>query len=378
MSGDLVLNPVKVNAKDQTFLENYFALYRRLLLETDIKRELLAFRDLCLEVKARGNKLIFAGNGASASISSHAATDYTQHGKVRAITFNDHNLITAFGNDYGYEHWVERALEVYADPGDVVVLISSSGSSPNIVNAARYAQARDLRCVTFSGFSENNPLRALGQPGLWLDCNAYNVVESTHLIWILLVVNLLENDDGDDDFIERGLATIAQALTAPEHQGALLAFRDICREVALRSGKLIFAGNGGSASIASHAATDFTKQSRVRSIAFNDHNLLTCFANDYGLEHWMAQAVEAYAEPQDAVVLISSSGRSANVLNAANLAKHKDLPIITFTAFDPRNPLRKLGNVNFWADSHHYSIAEGLHSAWTFCVADMLVGKPIF
>ena len=92
----------------------------------------------------------------------------------------------------------------------------------------------------------------------------------------------------------------------------------------------------------------------------------------------MAQCLEAYAEPKDAVVLISSSGRSPNVLNAANLAKHKSLPVVTFTAFDPRNPLRTLGQVNFWADSHHYSIAEGLHSAWTFCVADLLVGKPVY
>ena len=377
MNGDFVQPPVKIGAKDKTFLEDYFGLYRRLLLETDVKSELLAFRDLCLEVKARGNKLIFAGNGASASIASHAATDYTQHAKVRAIAFNDHNLITAFGNDYGYEHWVAHALEAYADPGDVVVLISSSGTSPNIVNAARYAQGHDLGCVTFSGFAPNNPLRALGEPALWLDCNAYNVIENTHLIWILLVANLLENDDGDDEFLDRSLASIATNLTSPEQYEDLLAFRNICREVALRSGKVIFAGNGGSSSIASHAATDFTKQSRVRSIAFNDHNLLTCYANDYGLEHWMAKALEAYAEAEDAVVLISSSGRSANVLHAADLAKRKDLPIITFTAFDPRNPLRKLGNVNFWADSHHYSIAEGLHSAWTFAVADLLVGEPV-
>lgn len=378
MASDPLTDPGKISAKDQRFLDDYFALYRRLLVETDIQAELLAFRDLCLAVRARRNKLIFVGNGASASIASHAATDYTQHGKVRAVAFNDHNLITAFGNDYGYEHWVERALEAYADPGDVVVLISSSGSSPNIVNAAQYARGHDLHCVTFSGFAPNNPLRALGQPSLWVDCNAYNVVESTHLIWILLVVNLLENEDGDDAFVDLGLKTIADSVGATEHHGALLAFRDICREVALRSGKVIFAGNGGSASIASHAATDFTKQSRVRSIAFNDHNLLTCFANDYGQEHWIAQAVEAYAEPRDALVLISSSGRSANVLNAAHLAKHKDLPVVTFTAFDPRNPLRKMGDVNFWADSHHYSIAEGLHSAWTFAVADLLVGKPVY
>lgn len=367
-----------LTVKDHTFLENYFALYRRLLLETDIKADLLAFRDLCLEVKARGNKLIFAGNGASASIASHAATDYTQHARVRAVAFNDHNLITAFSNDYGYEHWVVRALDAYADPGDVVVLISSSGSSPNIVNAARYAREHDLSCVTFSGFAPKNPLRALGEPSLWLDCNAYNVVESTHLIWILLVVNLLDDGGHDDSFVDTSLATIAEALAAPKPRGALIAFRDICREVALRSGKLLFAGNGGSASIASHAATDFTKQSRVRSVSFNDHNLLTAFANDYGQDHWMAQCIDAYAEPRDAVVLISSSGCSPNVLNAVNLAKHKGLTVITFTGFDPENPLRKLGDVNFWADSHHYSIVEGLHSAWTFCVADSLVGKPVY
>lgn len=378
MNSDRRMGGGKIDAKDQVFLENYFGLYRRLLLETDIKGRLLQFRDLCLDVRDRGSKLIFVGNGASASISSHAATDYTQHAKVRAIAFNDHNLITAFGNDYGYEHWVARALEAYADPGDVVVLISSSGSSPNIVNAGNYAREHDLQCVTFSGFAPNNRLRALGEPSLWLDCNAYNVVETMHQIWILLVANLLENDNQDDSFVDTGLATIAGALVAPEQRANLIAFRDVCREVALRSGKLLFAGNGGSASIASHAATDFTKQSRVRSLSFNDHNLLTAFANDYGQDHWMAQCIEAYAEPKDAIVLVSSSGRSPNVLNAANLAQHKGMPVVTFTAFDPRNPLRKLGQVNFWADSHHYSIAEGLHSAWIFCVADMLVGRPVY
>jgi len=239
-----MMDSAEVGEKDRLFLDNYLGLYRRLLVETDIKGQLLAFRDLCLEVKARGNKLIFAGNGASASISSHAATDYTQHAKVRAIALNDHNLITAFGNDYGYENWVARALEAYADPGDVVVLISSSGSSPNIVNAARHAREHGLHCVTFTGFASNNPLRALGDLNLWLECNAYNVVETTHLIWVLLIVNLLENGDGDDAFVERSLAGIADSLAAPAHRAPILAFRDLCREVTLRSGKVIFAGNG--------------------------------------------------------------------------------------------------------------------------------------
>jgi len=362
----------KIGEKDRAFLEGYFALYRRMLLEATVKEELLAFRDLCLEVRARGNKLIFAGNGASASISSHAATDFTQHAKVRAIAFNDHNLITAFGNDYGYENWVVRALEAYADTGDVVVLISSSGRSPNIVNAATYALEKGLRCVTFSGFSIENPLRAMGKPGIWLDCSEYNIVETTHLIWLLLVAGLIENNDGDDAFLDKGLSIIAANLSFSVYREPLVAFRDVCLNVASRSGKMIFIGNGGSSSIASHAATDFTKQSRIRSVAFNDHNLLTCFANDYGHSHWMAEALDAYAEPQDAAVLISSSGQSVNVLNAARLAKKKGLPVITFSAFDIDNPLKSLGDINFWVDSQRYSVAEGMHSAWMFTVADML------
>ena len=357
---------------DHIFLHNWFATFRKLLLETDIKTELLAFRDLCLEVQANGNKLIFAGNGASASISSQAATDYTQHAKVRAMAFNDHNLITAFGNDYGYENWVVRSLEAYADPGDVVVLISSSGTSPNIVNAARYAGENKLRCVSFSGFAPDNPLRAMGQPSLWVNSSAYNMVEGTHLIWILLVANLLENNDGDDTFIDRGLSAVAQILTPPNHENELLRFADICREVLQHSGKLIFVGNGGSSSIASHAATDFTKQSRVRSVAFNDHNLLTAFANDHGQENWAARAIDAYAESRDAVVLISSSGKSANILKSANWVREKHLPLVTFTGFDPNNPLRRLGDINFWADTQFYSLAEAVHSGWIFSLCDLL------
>ncbi len=363
---------------DRLFFDNYFALYRRILFETDVRAELLAFRDLCLGAQTRGNKLIFVGNGASATISSHAATDYTQHAKIRTVCFNDHSLITAFANDYGYDQWVVRALEAYADPGDVVVLISSSGSSPNIVNAAQYARTHDLHCVTFSGFSELNPLRALGETNLWVDSDAYNVIESVHLIWILLVANLLEHEGDDHLFLEQRLAEHFDAIFTADHHGELAAFRDLCREVAARSGKLIFAGNGGSASIASHAATDFTKQSKVRTVCFNDHNLITAFANDYGQEQWIAQCIKAYADPNDAVVLISGSGRSKNVINAANLAREKGLPVVTFTGFDPDNPLRKLGLVNFWIDSRNYNVTEGVHSIWIFYVADLLVGKPVY
>jgi D-sedoheptulose 7-phosphate isomerase len=176
---------------DNEFLDDYYARYRRALLETDVRPQLCAFRDLCLEVKERDGKLMFAGNGASASIASHAAVDFTKQAKVRAMAFNDHNLITAFSNDYGYENWVAEAIRAYGKMGDAVVLISSSGKSPNIVNAARAANIAGLRAVTFSGFNSDNPLQESGDVNFWVDSKAYNIIEAVHGIWIFAVVDLI-------------------------------------------------------------------------------------------------------------------------------------------------------------------------------------------
>jgi len=364
--------------EDQKFIDDYFACYRRILLCTAVYRELIAFVDICKRVKASGNKLIFAGNGASASISSHAATDFTQHAKVRTVCFNDHNLITCFANDYGYENWVARALEAYADEGDVVVLVSSSGRSSNIVNAAKYALEKGLQVVSFTGFSPDNPLRKLGNPSFWLDSRAYNVVESTHLIWALSVANYLEQNGDDETFFEDHLTRQRQALLKIDYNSELIKFRDLCLDVSGRGGKMIFAGNGGCSSIASHAAADFTKQSKVRTVAFNDHNLMSAYSNDYGQEHWIAQCIDDYADPEDAVVLLSCSGQSQNVINAARLAKEKGLPIVTFTGFEPENGLRSFGIINFWVNSKNYNITESVHTILVFCVGDMIAGESVY
>ena len=144
-----------------------------------------------------GRKVILVGNGGSASIASHVAVDLTKAAGIRAVTFNDDNLLTCFANDYGYEHWVEKALEFYSESGDLAVLISSSGRSPNIVNGAAVARARGLRVVTLSGFDANNPLRSSGDLNLWVDSRSYNVVEMTHHIWLVAAVDKAIKNKGD-------------------------------------------------------------------------------------------------------------------------------------------------------------------------------------
>ncbi|MFM7272604.1 MAG: SIS domain-containing protein, partial [Gammaproteobacteria bacterium] len=79
------------------------------------------------QAHAKGRKVLVAGNGGSAAMASHVCVDFVKVAGVRAVNFNEADLITCFANDYGYENWVSRALEAYADADDLVILISSSG-----------------------------------------------------------------------------------------------------------------------------------------------------------------------------------------------------------------------------------------------------------
>ena len=144
-----------------------------------------------MNVRDKGGKVIIIGNGGSAAIASHVAVDLTKAARVRAINFNEADLITCFGNDYGYENWMAKALEFYSDAGDVAVIISSSGQSQNVVIGAKAARDLGLQVVTLSGFRADNPLRAIGDLNLWVNSESYNIVETTHQSWLLAVIDRL-------------------------------------------------------------------------------------------------------------------------------------------------------------------------------------------
>ena len=143
-----------------------------------------------------GKKVIIAGNGGSAAMACHVAVDFTKAASIRAINFNEADLITCFANDYGYENWVEKALEAYADSGDLAILISSSGKSQNILNAAEKANEMGLFVITVSGFLTDNPLRELGDLNLWVDSTEYNIVEMTHHVWLVAIIDYLIETTG--------------------------------------------------------------------------------------------------------------------------------------------------------------------------------------
>ena len=173
---------------EDIFFKKYFDIVAEFLHDVDLE-QLELFTSLVHGVKASHGKIIVAGNGGSAAMSSHVSVDFLKAANVRAINFNEADLITCFANDFGYEHWVEKAIEFYADPQDLVVLISSSGQSPNIINAANRAKSLNLPLVTLSGFAADNPLRQTGDLNFWIDSEVYNVVEMVHHIWLLAVVD---------------------------------------------------------------------------------------------------------------------------------------------------------------------------------------------
>lgn len=130
---------------------------------------------------ARGTgKAMFVGNGGSAGIAGHLAIDFAKNGGVRAVTFNDASSLTCLGNDLGYEQVFAKQVEMQGFPGDVLIAISSSGNSPNILNGAYAARALKCDIVTLSGFSADNALRKSGDVNFFVDSAVYGFVETAH------------------------------------------------------------------------------------------------------------------------------------------------------------------------------------------------------
>jgi len=144
-----------------------------------------AFRqwaDLAHAVSQRGNTLYFVGNGGSAGIASHMAADACKNGKLRALAFNDIALLTATANDLSFDQVFSLPLARLAKPGDLLVSISSSGNSPNIVRALEQAGVMSLHVVTLSGWNADNRSRSLGDLNFYVPAARYGWIEAAHLL----------------------------------------------------------------------------------------------------------------------------------------------------------------------------------------------------
>jgi len=146
----------------------------------DLEKGLQAFSNMLAELQKGGGHLYLIGNGGSAGVASHAATDFMNVGKLKASTLHEASQLTCMSNDYGYENAYARMVSQMVEPGDVVIAISSSGNSMNIRNAAQHAADKGAAVVTYSGFAADTPLRSMGDINFWLDSNDYGFVEVGH------------------------------------------------------------------------------------------------------------------------------------------------------------------------------------------------------
>ena len=180
--------------RDIKFLDKYFDDFKKIINfnSDEIKKKLIDLKKIFVTTKKNRKKILIFGNGGSAAIASHFSVDLTKNAKIRCTNYNESALITCFSNDFGYERWVEMAIKYYGNKGDVLIVISSSGKSKNMINACTAARKKKFsKIITLTGHLVNNPVKKLGDINLWVNSKAYNYIENIHQFWLLSLVDLV-------------------------------------------------------------------------------------------------------------------------------------------------------------------------------------------
>lgn len=147
------------------------------------------------KVKQNGKQVIFVGNGGSAAIASHMTADFMKNGGMKTLNLYDCAVSTCMSNDFGYEFIFSKPLEFLIQEKDLLVAISSSGNSKNIINAVNIARQKIAEIVTFSGFKANNTIRGMGELNVYVPIEEYGIVESIHNLILQQIVDvILERD----------------------------------------------------------------------------------------------------------------------------------------------------------------------------------------
>jgi D-sedoheptulose 7-phosphate isomerase len=152
--------------------------------------------DIFTKHKEAGTQLFFIGNGGSSAIASHMTADFMKNGGMNTYSLYDNAVTTCMGNDYGYEYIFSRPMEFLVHENDLVVAISSSGNSQNIVNAIETAKNRNADVITFTGFKPDNKAKKLGDVNVYVPSEKYGIVESIHNLILQQLVDMIMERDG--------------------------------------------------------------------------------------------------------------------------------------------------------------------------------------
>lgn len=156
--------------------------------------------DLFENVKRNRKTLFFIGNGGSSAIATHMTTDFMKNGQITTCSLFDSSVITCMGNDFGYEYIFSKPLDFLGQPDDMLIAISSSGNSANIVNAIQVARRKKMKILTLSGFTSDNKVKQLGDYNIYVPIKQYGIVESIHITLLQQIVDTIYKRDGIRDY----------------------------------------------------------------------------------------------------------------------------------------------------------------------------------
>ncbi len=158
-----------------------------------------------LQAESRGNCIYLIGNGGSAATASHLAVDFWKNGKVKALTFNDSAQLTCLANDLSHEEGFAAAIRAFGKEGDLLIAISCSGTSENIVQGARAALAKGMKIITCSGFNPDNTLRGMGHANFYVPSHSYGITETLHQLLVHAMLDVKMFCDDQQDIFNRNL-----------------------------------------------------------------------------------------------------------------------------------------------------------------------------
>ena len=142
----------------------------------------------------KNQKIHIFGNGGSSSIASHFSMDLTNNSNIVCLNYNDPAIITCYSNDFGYRDWIARVISKYGNKNDILILISSSGNSKNVLEGVKAARKKKFsRIITLTGWNKNNLLKKKGDINFWVNSKNYNTIENIHQFWLLMMVDLVKH-----------------------------------------------------------------------------------------------------------------------------------------------------------------------------------------
>ncbi len=179
----------RIFTKDPVAFAEAYLDYLTSVLKTIDAREIGQFIETLLDARERGATIFFIGNGGSAATASHFANDIaigtnSYEKPFRAVSLTDSNaIITAVGNDFGFEEIFVRQLRVLGRAGDVVVAISASGNSPNLIRAFDYAKSIGIKTVAITAF-DGGKIKQMADEGVHVPTapKEYGPAEDAHMV----------------------------------------------------------------------------------------------------------------------------------------------------------------------------------------------------